>query len=484
MGCLMLSFQTKIKKYWKFLLSIIIAPITLVSCIEPYVEVRKELNRQLLPKSTPNYDSNDLSNSNNSNKTNIASPVIEDASNNLINDSRLGLNGRKKNPRIPQNKFNPDKNYLTEFADASFQKGKKYGLMNYWYYLQSIPYILEKNGFKNFALTSYKEEYLKKLDYLSEKLKIYNYNNLNKYTTNGKRHDIWLTEIKEFSKSIGSKSDSSFKDALQPPFQTDKIFNIIKPELGKDVESSLIRKMIVYDFVYGNFYADPITMYEGDFENDNDRFVRFFRDDYYIQKNYQPNHIEKLWYSLLLLVQDVQRAYQGQGAVYFVLEKMVAFERALFEINNSNQTLAKQVQEKLKNPIEELVGAIKEFLLPDKQISLHKDLVFTIDPSQNLDMQSLASDFIEYYNKKVAPLIWKYNIETDDEKIKPLDQIVNTFYLKEYAYPLLNGVRIVVLDPDKDNQISEQAWQAWRNQFENQFQIKYQGQINFQSDSE
>lgn len=322
------------------------------------------------------------------------------------------------------------------------------------------------------------------MDYLSEKLKIYNYNNLNKYTTNGKRHDIWLTEIKAFSKSIGSKSDSSFKDALQPPFETDKIFNIIKPELGKDVESSLIRKMIVYDFVYGNFYADPITMYEGEFRNNDDRFVRFFRDDYYIQKNYQPNHIEKLWYSLLLLVQDVQRAYQGQGAVYFVLEKMVAFERSLFEINNSNQTLAKQVQEKLRNPIKELVGAIKEFLLSDKQISLRKDLVFTIDPSQNLDMQSLASDFIEYYNKKVAPLIWKYNIETNNSKIEPLDQIVNTFYLKEYVYPLLNGVRIVVLDPNKDNQISEQAWQAWRSQFENQFQIKYQEQIHFQTENE
>ncbi|VEU66811.1 Uncharacterised protein (plasmid) [Mesomycoplasma conjunctivae] len=133
---------------------------------------------------------------------------------------------------------------------------------------------------------------------MSEKLKSYNYNNLNKYTTNGKRHDVWLTEIKEFSKSIGSKSDSSFHDTLQPPFETEKLFKIIKDELGKDVENSLIKEMIVYDFIYGNFYADPITMYEGEFRNNDDRFVRFFRDDYYIQKNYQPNSKEKLWYSL------------------------------------------------------------------------------------------------------------------------------------------------------------------------------------------
>ncbi|WP_434336654.1 hypothetical protein [Mesomycoplasma conjunctivae] len=469
----MSSFQTKIKKYWK-LLPITLVPFAFVSCIEPYVEIRKEINRQLLPQSRPEVN---LNNTDEPSKSNIIDPTIEDVSNNLVNNSRLSLNGRKKNPKIPQNKFNPDKNYLTEFKDASFQKGEKYGLMNYWYFLQSTPYILEKDGFRDFTLTSYKEEYLKKLDYLSEKLKSYNYNNLNKYTTNGKRHDVWLTEIKEFSKSIGSKSDSSFHDTLQPPFETEKLFKIIKDELGKDVENSLVRKMIVYDFIYGNFYADPITMYEGEFRNNDDRFVRFFRDDYYIQKNYQPNSKEKLWYSLLLLVQDVQRAYQGQGAVYFVLSKMEAFERALFEINNSDQPLAKQV-ENMKNTIDELVGTIRDFLLPDKHISLRKDLVFNIDPEQNLDMQSLASDFIEYYNKKVAPLIWKYNNETEDEKIEPLDQQVNTFYLKEYVYPLLNGTRITVLDPDKENQISERAWQTWRNQFESQFQLKYQEQIN------
>ncbi|VEU66810.1 Uncharacterised protein (plasmid) [Mesomycoplasma conjunctivae] len=136
----MSSFQTKIKKYGK-LLPITLVPFAFVSCIEPYVEIRKEINRQLLPQSRPEVN---LNNTDEPSKSNIADPTIEDVSNNLVNNSRLSLNGRKKNPKIPQNKFNPDKNYLTEFKDASFQKGEKYGLMNYWYFLQSTPYILEK----------------------------------------------------------------------------------------------------------------------------------------------------------------------------------------------------------------------------------------------------------------------------------------------------------------------------------------------------
>ncbi|MCN0158481.1 hypothetical protein M2A18_04270, partial [Mesomycoplasma ovipneumoniae] len=126
----------------------------------------------------------------------------------------------------------------------------KYGLLPYWYFLQSIPKYLENKGFGTRQYN--KEEYLKRLEYFYGKIRAYRNNNLVDYQTpqDGGAVEVWKQGLKnqfrEFAGKMKRKSDNEKPDEIKLPEDLgdkDKVdvkkinvknyLEIIKPELDR-----------------------------------------------------------------------------------------------------------------------------------------------------------------------------------------------------------------------------------------------------------
>ncbi|WNM14777.1 hypothetical protein [Mesomycoplasma ovipneumoniae] len=187
-------------------------------------------------------------------------------------------------------------------------------------------------------------------------------------------------------------------------------------------KSNVQKQMLVHDFMFGNAFASPrhMDLYlksEKLVSNKTERiwnYIRYFRDDYYRETNYKPSPTERHWYSLLELIQRIQRNYNGQYAAAELMKTLSKLEQRLFNINDKTKFLKDQFDDNLKSIFLDIFRKYQIFFLPDSHTSLRKDLVFNIDLGQNVHMQSLAADLIKVYNSKIAPLIWKYNSEASD----------------------------------------------------------------------
>ncbi|CNS21720.1 Uncharacterised protein [Salmonella enterica subsp. enterica serovar Typhimurium str. DT104] len=131
---MLISFP-KLKSKIKYLLIFgLSSPLFLISCIDPYTEVRKSMTESLLPRGAKSsVNSQGKKQDKNQSTAKVLGSELESTYSDIINDSVLGLNGYKKNPKSPQNLYSKEKNYLTEISDASFipSPDNKYGLSNY-----------------------------------------------------------------------------------------------------------------------------------------------------------------------------------------------------------------------------------------------------------------------------------------------------------------------------------------------------------------
>ncbi|QBY87621.1 hypothetical protein [Mesomycoplasma hyopneumoniae] len=499
----------KVKKQKKLLLLTASFPLVsalFISCFQPYQEIQKSISKSLVPVSKNTEEKNIPSPSWNS----LDSTIQENSE--IITNSVLGFNGQKKNPTSPKNQFELDKNYTEEIPNASFlpENGGtgRYGLLPYWYFFRSIPKYLENKGFSSYQYN--RDEYVKRLDYFYEKLREY----LSRNFPGGLNDqvDIWkemlTSEYKKSMKFMGADPVKSFPEDLGENdkiswnnIYTDEFFPLIKPELERNgVKTDQLdenqKKLITFDFLLANERIWPSSVDEwGKFKkNDWKNDVRYFRDDYYYKKNYQPSNIEKTWYELGWFFLRVQRIYTGIKSARNVLENIWNFEKNLFELNDNTKTFDQQSKVKIQNSVELIVNSLSNFFLPHNHLNLRSDLVFNIDSSNNQDDQSLISDLILYYNEKVAPIIWRINSKRKDKKIATLTEelkdLHSDYYFNTYLAPLLPKIEDLPTEEDAqiDKKYSEdlqekarqgakkagkKAWGIWLKNYQEKYGITF-----------
>ncbi|WP_240533388.1 hypothetical protein [Mesomycoplasma ovipneumoniae] len=481
--------------------SFLALPTLLISCIHPYQELQKQISKSLVPpQGSYNPKTADPVK---------GSPILEENSE-IISNSVLGFNGQKKNPKEAKNRFDVTKNYTEEIADASFVSGK-YGLLPYWYYLQSIPKYLENKGFGTRQYN--KEEYLKRLDYFYGKIREYFNRNLVDYQSrdNPGEAEAWKQGLRnQFEKSREAQKsklnytfyeDLTDKDKVVEPTQikTRTYLPIIKPELDRYnaqiPNDESIKYAIVFDFLLANERIWPSSVDKTAFANT--RYLdkaRLFRDDYYIEKGYNPSEPEKLWYELGWFMLRVQRIISSANATRNILEIIYEIEKGFFELTDKNKDIDYQLVSEL-----DIVGnfrdALEKFLTPGNHLNLRKDLVFNIDISNNQDDQSIISDFIDYYNQKIAPIIWRINLKRKaEDKILTLTKLLknrnDNNYYNTYLKPLLPEIKDfrdeedIKNDPtipeDKKDEAKQgvkkagiKAWGEWLKTYQQKYGIQF-----------
>ncbi|UVO16284.1 hypothetical protein [Mesomycoplasma ovipneumoniae] len=516
------SIYKKLKKQKILLLttSFLALPALIVSCSDPHQESPKNISKSPAPGQGNNNPVPGQGNTNpepvegntNPEKPIQGSPILEDNSE-IITNSVLGFNGQKKNPKVAKNRFDVTKNYTEVIPKASFILDNggtgKYGLLPYWYYLQSIPKYLEKN---NYIINNKynKEEYLKRLEYFDGKIKEYWKYNLLEYHSDGipgtvevwkqglrKQYEEFLSKAGEKNPDYRKQADLGNEDKVDPKsIKKDEYFSIIKPELDK-YNAQIPKEMkynVVFDFLLGNQRIWPAqvdnVVYGGYPELDE---ARLFRDDLYIEKGYKPSQPEKLWYELGWFMLRPQRIISSANVARIVLENIGDIEKNLFDLTNKNESIDKQLK---TGAITNFIKQLAVFLSPKHHLSLRKDLIFNIDISNNADDQSLISDFIEYYNQKLVPLIWRYNSEqknsrnkisslTKDLKDLKEDMFFNK-YLKDYLPKIkeLTDEEDIKNDPtipeDKKEEAIKgtkkagaKAWNNWLKTYQQKYDIQF-----------
>ncbi|MDF9628057.1 hypothetical protein Q4497_01240 [Mesomycoplasma ovipneumoniae] len=498
----------------------------IVSCADSQQESPKNISKSPTPGQGNTNPGSGQGNSNpkpvegntNPEKPIEGSPILEDNSE-IITNSVLGFNGQKKNPKVAKNRFDVTKNYTEEIPKASFILDNggtgKYGLLPYWYFLQSIPKYLEKN---NYIINNKynKEEYLKRLEYFNTAIREYWSRNLVDYKAGGKRGEVQVwkqglaNQYKQFLKKNDKEKDENNiilpvdltdedKIDLSKNFEDDKYFSIIKPEFDK-YNAQIPEEMkfnVVFDFLLGNQRAWPSTVdklvYGGKNKLDE---ARLFRDDLYIEKGYKPSQPEKLWYELGWFMLRPQRIISSAGITQEVLESVYQIEKNLFNLTNQTKDIGDQLSSSMVRPITNFVEALANFLTPKHHLSLRKDLIFNIDISNNADDQSLISDFIEYYNQKLVPIIWRNNLKQQNAalKIKPLTKHLKDLeddrFFNKYLKPLLPEIKDLKDEEDikNDQTLSEEtkekaiegakkagikAWGIWLKNYQDKYGIKF-----------
>ncbi|MHA0305683.1 hypothetical protein ACXYVX_03600 [Mesomycoplasma ovipneumoniae] len=519
------SIYKKLKKQKILLLttSFLALPALIVSCTDPHQESPKNISKSPAPGQGNNNPTPGQGNTNpepvegntNPEKPIQGSPILEDNSD-IITNSVLGFNGQKKNPKVAKNTFDVTKNYTEQIPKASFILDNggtgKYGLLPYWYYLQSIPKYLEKN---NYIINNKynKEEYLKRLEYFDDKIKEYWKYNLLEYHSGGipgtvevwkqglrKQYEEFLSKAGEKNPDYRKQADLGNEDKVDPKsIKKDEYFSIIKPELDK-YNAQIPEEMkynVVFDFLLGNQRIWPSSVdnivYGGKAELDK---ARLFRDDLYIEKGYKPSQPERLWYELGWFMLRPQRIISSANVARTVLENIGDIEKNLFDLTNKNESIDKQLK---TGAITNFIEQLASFLTPKHHLSLRKDLIFNIDISNNADDQSLISDFIEYYNQKIAPLIWRYNLkQTNPElKITPLTKHLKDLkdlkddrFFNKYLAPYLPEIKELTDEEDikndqsiaedkKEEAINEakkagaKAWSQWLKTYQEKYDIQF-----------
>ncbi|MDW2835829.1 hypothetical protein R7U59_03035 [Mesomycoplasma ovipneumoniae] len=498
----------KLKKNKILLLStsFLSLPTLLISCIHPYQEFQKQISKSLVPPQG-SYNPKTAN-------PEKGSPILEENSE-IITNSVLGFNGQKKNPKEAKNRFDVTKNYTEEIVDASFISGK-YGLLPYWYFLQSIPKYLENKGFGTRQYN--KEEYLKRLNYFYTKIRDYRNNNLVDYQSpgDGGAVEVWKQGLKnqfrEFAGKMKRKSDNEKPDEIKLPedlgdkdkvdvkkISADDYLPIIKPELDRYnaqiPDDEKIKFGIVFDFLLANERIWPSSVdkvVRGNNKKNLDQ-ARLFRDEYYIEKDYKPSDPEKLWYELGWFMLRPQRIISSANAARNVLESIHDVEKRLFELADQNKDIGDQLNSWIIT-FQNFTETLDDFLKAENHLNLRKDLVFNIDISNNQDDQSLISDFIEYYNQKIAPIIWRVNLKRTNNKILTLTKLLKNSnddnYFNKYLAPLLPEIKDLRDEEDiKNDQIlteeqKEKAiegakkagikeWGIWLKNYQDKYGIKF-----------
>ncbi|AAV27938.1 hypothetical protein B5C39_00010 [Mesomycoplasma hyopneumoniae] len=498
----------KLKKQKILLLStsFLALPTLLVSCIHPYQQLQKQISKSLVPEQKIYNPKNAQPEKGN--------PILEENSE-IISNSVLGFNGQKKNPKEAKNRFNLATNYTEEIPEASFIPNKggtgKYGLLPYWYFLQSIPKYLENKGFTTQRYN--KEEYLKRLEYFYEKIRGYFNRNLVDYQSPGLQGEVevWKQGLRNQYKTFAEKmkanpeydknEDLTDKDKVVDvsSLWPDKYLPIIKPELDRYQaqipNDNTIKYGIVFDFLLANERIWPSSVDQDVFANSYhlDK-ARYFRDDYYIEKGYKPSTPEKLWYELGWFMLRTQRIISSANIARNILEGMYVIEKQLFELTDKEKEIDYQLVDKISS-VANVTQILARFLTPKHHLNLRKDLVFNIDISNNQDDQSLISDFIDYYNQKIAPIIWRINWKREaKDKMPTLTNYVKSLkpdnYFNTYLAPLLP--KIEDLPTEEDAQIDKKysddlqekarqgakkagkkAWGIWLKNYQGKYGIKF-----------
>ncbi len=494
----------KLKKNKVLLLStsFLSLPTLLVSCIHPYQELQKHISKSLVPEKG-NYNPKTAN-------PEKGSPILEENSE-IISNSVLGFNGQKKNPKEAKNRFDVAKNYTEEIQDASFLNGK-YGLLPYWYFLQSIPKYLENKGFGTRQYN--KEEYLKRLEYFYGKIRGYFNRNLVDYQSrdNPGEAEAWKQGLRnQFEKSREAQKsklnytfyeDLTDKDKIVKPesIKAENYLSIIKPELdrynAKIPDDYTIQQGIAFDFLLANERIWPSSVDKEPLSNRESNYdiARYFRDDYYIEKGYKPSEPEKLWYELGWFMLRVQRIISSANEATSILETIHETEKQLFELIDQNKDIGDQLYSKL-SIVETFARGLAGFLKPKHHLNLRKDLVFNIDISNNQDDQSLISDFIQYYNQKITPVIWRINLkQKGNKKFSTLTQLLkdrrDDYYFNKYLKPLLPEIKDLRDEEDikNDQTLSEEQrekaiegarkagikeWGIWLKNYQDKYGIKF-----------
>ncbi|MDW2861064.1 hypothetical protein [Mesomycoplasma ovipneumoniae] len=491
----------KLKKNKVLLLStsFLALPTLLISCIHPYQEFQKQISKSLVPPQG-SYNPKTAN-------PEKGSPILEENSE-IISNSVLGFNGQKKNPKEAKNRFDVAKNYTEEIVDASFLSGK-YGLLPYWYYLQSIPKYLENKGYGTRQYN--KEEYLKRLDYFYGKIREYFNRNLVDYKAGvdqrgevqvwrqGLQND-WRKRLKlKEGENFNLPEDLSDEDKVDVgKINVNDFFSIIKPELDRYnaqiPNDTKTKYLIVFDFLLANerIWPSSLDKYLLGEEDDLDQ-ARLFRDDYYIEKNYKPSEPEKLWYELGWFMLRVQRIISSANAAESVLENIHHIEKQLFELTDQNKDIGNQIASEI-SAVKNFTSSLARFLKHKHHLNLRKDLVFNIDISNNQDDQSLISDFIDYYNQKIAPIIWRNNLNTTNNKIKSLTKLLKddqeSNYFNTYLKPFLPEIKDLkseedikndpTIPEDKKDEAKQgvkkagiKAWGNWLKTFKDKYGIQF-----------
>ncbi|WP_337903106.1 hypothetical protein [Mesomycoplasma ovipneumoniae] len=502
----------KLKKNKILLLSssFLALPTLVVSCIHPYQEIQKQISKSLVPPQG-SYNPKTAN-------PEKGSPILEENSE-IISNSVLGFNGQKKNPKETKNRFDVAKNYTEEIVDASFLSGK-YGLLPYWYYLQSIPKYLENKGFGTRQYN--KEQYVKRLEYFYNKIRKYRNDNLVDYKSpqDGGAVEVWRQGLvnqhnkmwntkddkdkdKDNKSNVPIPDDLGDNDKVDPEkIKVATYLPMIKPELDKynaQIPSDrTIKHAIVFDFLLANERIWPSVVDKkllSDDDDDKEDIARYFREEYYIKKGYKPSEPEKLWYELGWFMLRPQRIISSANIARDVLETIHDVEKYLFDLIDKNKDIGDQLGSTMFSEVDNFTKALANFLKPKHHLNLRKDLVFNIDISNNQDDQSLISDFISYYNQKIAPIIWRNNLNTSNNKIKTLTKLLKEVpseskYFNKYLKPYLPEIKDLKTEEDIQNdplipedkkeeakqgakKASIKVWGAWLKNYQDKYGIKF-----------
>ncbi|WNM14982.1 hypothetical protein [Mesomycoplasma ovipneumoniae] len=303
--------------------------------------------------------------------------------------------------------------------------------------------------------------------------------------------------MQDFNEKTGLKDkNAGFDQTIAFDYaKTDEYWPIVKKELPpeeRENKSNVQKQMLVHDFMFGNAFASPrhMDLYLKSkklVSNKTERiwnYIRYFRDDYYRETNYKPQSNRKtLIFFTRINSKNSAKTIMVNMQQPKLMKTLSKLEQRLFNINDKTKFLKDQFDDNLKSIFLDIFESIKFFSYQIVTQVLRKDLVFNIDLGKNVDMQSLAADLIKVYNSKIAPLIWKYNSEASDtEKIqlKKVDLIM--FFLDEYVYPLMGGLKFLELDEKKtddgkDNPISLRKWEEWKDNYKEFYGWEYKESI-------